>query len=89
LRQRETDLRFMKKTIPVSLMVTTLALVSGMWLHAQTTKSASPAEVQDSRLAVVWTSGDPDVAHRVCSTYCHAAKSFLPTKRTATKGVST
>jgi len=27
-----------------------------------------------SRLCVVWTSGDPDVAHRVCLMYTHAAK---------------
>jgi len=26
---------------------------------------------KDSKLAVVWTSGDPDVAHRVCFLYCH------------------
>ena len=27
-----------------------------------------------SRLAVVWTSGDPEVAHRVCLMYAHAAR---------------
>lgn len=27
-----------------------------------------------SRLAVVWTSGDPEVAHRVCLMYTHAAR---------------
>lgn len=27
-----------------------------------------------SRLAVLWSSGDPDVAHRVCLMYTHAAK---------------
>jgi hypothetical protein len=74
LMQRETDLQRMKKTIAVLLMVTTLALVSGVWLHAQTTKPVIPAEGQDSRLAVVWTSGDPEVAHRVCLMYCHAAR---------------
>ncbi len=29
---------------------------------------------QTSRLAVVWTSGDPDVAHRVCFMYTDNAK---------------
>ena len=27
-----------------------------------------------NQLAVLWTSGDPDVAHRVCLMYTHAAK---------------
>jgi hypothetical protein len=37
----------------------------------------TPAEAQESgseRLAVVWSSGDPDVAHKVCLMYTHAAK---------------
>jgi len=29
---------------------------------------------QNSRLAVIWTSGDPDVAHKVCFMYTHNAK---------------
>ena len=29
---------------------------------------------QDNRLAVMWSSGDPDVAHRVCLMYTHNAK---------------
>ena len=37
-----------------------------------------PVRAQESadatRLAVVWTSGDPDVAHRMCLMYTHAAK---------------
>jgi hypothetical protein len=32
----------------------------------------SPSE--KSKLAVVWTSGDPDVAHKVCFMYTQAAK---------------
>ena len=31
-------------------------------------------EAAGQRLAVVWTSGDPDVAHRVALMYTHAAK---------------
>ncbi|MBX3353875.1 MAG: DsrE family protein [Phycisphaeraceae bacterium] len=38
--------------------------------HAQTrVEPASP-----TRLAIVWTSGDPDVAHRMALMYSHAAK---------------
>ena len=32
------------------------------------------SDTDASRLAVVWSSGDPDVAHRVCLMYTHAAK---------------
>lgn len=31
-------------------------------------------EGANGRLAVVWSSGDPEVAHRVCLMYTHAAK---------------
>jgi hypothetical protein len=31
-------------------------------------------EVSDSRLAVIWSSGDPEVAHRVCFMYVENAK---------------
>jgi hypothetical protein len=31
-------------------------------------------EISNSRLAVLWSSGDPDVAHRVCFMYTHNAK---------------
>ena len=40
------------------------------------TWAAEPDSVsssKDSRLAVVWTSADPDVANRVCLMYTHAA----------------
>ncbi len=36
--------------------------------------SLSASEDQSSKLAVVWTDGDPYVAHRVCFMYTHAAK---------------
>ncbi len=35
---------------------------------------AQNASIQDSHLVVVWTSGDPEVAHRVCFMYTHNAK---------------
>ena len=31
-------------------------------------------EISNSRLAVIWSSGDPDVAHRVCFMYTENAK---------------
>lgn len=64
----------MKKSIAVLFMVAGLALLGAVWLRAQPTESARPPETQESRLAVVWSSGDPDVAHRVCLMYCHNAK---------------
>jgi len=36
--------------------------------------SDSNGEAPDTRLATVWASGDPDVAHRVALMYTHAAK---------------
>lgn len=55
------------------------ALLGVISLFALTNANASTAAEsveQDSidRLAVVWTSGDPEVAHRVCLMYTHAAK---------------
>jgi len=35
---------------------------------------AQEEKATPSRLAVLWTSGDPDVAHRVAFMYTHAAK---------------
>jgi hypothetical protein len=35
---------------------------------------AQEKEVSDSRLAVIWSSGDPEVAHRVCFMYTENAK---------------
>lgn len=40
---------------------------------ANGTEPASGPSPTVSRLAVVWSSGDPDVAHRVCLMYAHAA----------------
>ncbi len=40
---------------------------------ARAAEPASEPSPMPSRLAVVWTSGDPDVAHRVCLMYTHAA----------------
>ncbi|MCL3781402.1 DsrE family protein [Prolixibacteraceae bacterium JC049] len=43
-------------------------------MQAQTAKSIDKAQVKSDKLAVLWTSGDPDVAHKVCLMYTHAAK---------------
>jgi len=51
-----------------------LAVVSGVLLFAQPATPPKPAEAAESSLAVLWTSGDPEVAHRVCLMYGHAAQ---------------
>lgn len=63
----------MEKAMVVFLVVISLALPSGVRLQAQNVKPAGAQGVQESHLAVVWTSGDPEVAHRACLMYCHAA----------------
>jgi len=53
--------------VVLSILTAGMAISSGL-LRAQD-KPAS-----NSRLAVVWSSGDPDVAHRVCFMYTDNAK---------------
>lgn len=49
-------------------------------LPGASSPSAQPAapdqakELSNNRLAVLWTSGDPEVAHRSCLMYAHAAR---------------
>ena len=50
------------------LVLTFGAAMRSGWILAQ--EKTSP----NSRLAVVWTSGDPDVAHQVCFMYTDNAK---------------
>jgi hypothetical protein len=52
----------------MALLALALALVIGAGLR---TEAATDSV---DRLAVLWTSGDPDVAHRVCFMYTHNAK---------------
>ncbi|RJP35318.1 MAG: DsrE family protein [Candidatus Omnitrophota bacterium] len=47
------------------------SLFCAVGLTAVIVKSGKTEE--PTKLAVVWTSGDPDVAHRVCLMYTHAA----------------
>ena len=66
----------MKKSMLAAIIIAVALVVAGAFLFAQSIQSPSATDKQDneSKLAVVWTSGDPDVAHRVCFMYCHNAK---------------
>ena len=64
----------MKKPILRTSVIAALTVVSGLVLFAQPATPPKPAGGAESRLAVVWTSGDPEVAHRVCLMYSHAAQ---------------
>lgn len=57
------------------MILTALALLcaSAWLLWSQPTKLERAVDAAKNRLAVVWTSGDPEVAHRVCLMYSHAA----------------
>jgi hypothetical protein len=61
-----------------SILVALMALLGGALMIAATQPQQEPqssaAAVDGERLAVVWTSGDPEVAHRMCLMYTHAAK---------------
>lgn len=58
----------MRRSTLLFIILTALVLSSG-------TLGGSPPDTDTSdRLAVLWTSGDPDVAHRVCLMYTHVAK---------------
>jgi len=56
----------------ISAAVVLCVLIAGSaWLYARQEKVA---KVEPGRLAVVWSSADPDVAHRVCLMYTHGAQ---------------
>ena len=61
----------MKKAFFILLSVLTVLLFSGV-LHNRA--FADERKTNTNKLVVLWTSGDPDVAHRVCLMYAHAAK---------------
>lgn len=61
---------------PLTVLFAALALAGVGWFAFGST---GPASVKDDgadadRLAVVWTSGDPDVAHRMTLMYTHGAQ---------------
>jgi hypothetical protein len=62
----------MKKGGIILIAILTGLIISAVaqsgWIHGQ--EKASP----ESRLAVLWSSGDPEVAHRVCLMYTHNAR---------------
>lgn len=58
-----------RMNIPLVGTVILFLLVVGWSAMPQAASESDP-----SRLAVLWSSGDPDVAHRVCLMYTHAAK---------------
>lgn len=56
--------------LPVLVVV---VAACGAGLLAKVAEPSAEPGPQPSRLAVLWSSGDPDVAHRVCHMYTHAA----------------
>jgi hypothetical protein len=61
------------KNILIVLSVTLAILVAGIANHSGWVR-AEEQSPQNSRLAVIWTSGDPEVAHKVCFMYTDNAK---------------
>lgn len=67
----------MKQMTYVLCLVGLGILMGGAPLASNAQESVSTpgaAATEPTRLAVVWTSGDPEVAHRVCLMYTHAAR---------------
>jgi hypothetical protein len=58
----------MRRSIQTIIILAALTLAAGI-VWGKSSESAEP-----DRLAVLWTSGDPDVAHKVCLMYTHVAK---------------
>lgn len=64
----------------VVALFTAFALLAGLdWLPASPEQDGAAAQAaretaEPTRLAIVWTSGDPDVAHRMTLMYAGAAK---------------
>lgn len=58
----------MRRFTPAFLILVICTIVAGsLW-------GRSSGKSDPDRLAVLWTSGDPDVAHKVCLMYTHVAK---------------
>jgi hypothetical protein len=56
-------------------IVLSVVLLIGVFVGQTFVRADSSTDRADeSRLAVLWTSGDADVAHKVCFMYTHAAK---------------
>jgi len=63
-----------KKMFLTVFTVLALTVMGGWWLRAQPSAPTPPGQAVPSRLAVLWISGDPEVAHRACLMYTHAAQ---------------
>jgi len=63
----------MRKPIAITAMIAVLAAVGTVVMLAQPATPPQSSASAETKLAVVWTSGDPEVAHRVCLMYAHAA----------------
>lgn len=62
----------MRHVVRASLIGLVVILTFSFWMH---TSAAPGGSEQPKRLAVLWTSGDPEVAHRVAFMYTDAAAS--------------
>ena len=64
------------KKLNIVLAVLLFGAVLTVAFYFFMTKPAEPfpSVVESDKLAVLWTSGDADVAHKVCFMYTHAAK---------------
>jgi hypothetical protein len=55
-------------------LIVVSAAIAALGIMRPTLTSAQESPAVPSRLAVIWSSADPDVAKRVCFMYTHAAK---------------
>ncbi|MGB9689009.1 DsrE family protein [Thermogutta sp.] len=63
-------------TLRLPVLVAAISIALTAWAVSILVNGSEPVSNSvpgSKRLAVVWSSGDPDVAHRVCLMYAHAA----------------
>ena len=65
-----TIMRMKRHVIALASVLLIGVVVGQAWVRADHPSST----LEQTRLAVVWTSGDSEVAHKVCLMYTHAAK---------------
>lgn len=59
---------------PAKILAAARGMVASGSSSAPSAKADRPSAAEADRLAVVWSSGDPEVAHRVCLMYTQAAQ---------------
>jgi hypothetical protein len=59
----------------ITALIAVAMLLSAHTLLSATTAASTQADADSNRLAIVWTSGDPDVAHRMTLMYANGAQS--------------